>query len=270
MKNRKAIEPRRESAKNRPKNDVLSSSSSPTVTGCFWKGRRKKIRSAPAQPNHKRKVASCKRNSQELPRCKAAIGRTSARIGSDQKRTGTIATAGWLRSARAANETSATKLSGASLASRDVSFDLSTVTLTQEARTNDQPRTSRPAAAGRTARSGGRRTARRGQGQAHELTDVQRAFHRDRIAHPADGGVLVAGGEVTGGDVGHEREVQVQALAAGRVLFVADQTGGSSVDAQARGKDSFEAGLLAQLAAGGLERRLARLDLAPDREPQVE
>ena len=38
--------------------------------------------------------------------------------------------------------------------------------------------------------------------QAHQLPHVQRAFDRDRIAHPADGRVLVASGEVARRDVG--------------------------------------------------------------------
>ena len=70
--------------------------------------------------------------------------------------------------------------------------------------------------------------------------------------------------------VGDEGEVQVQPLAAGGVLLVADQAGRRAVDAQPRREGPLEAGLLAQLAAGRLERRLARLDLAADGEPQLE
>src|SRR3982751_1474414 len=71
-----------------------------------------------------------------------------------------------------------------------------------------------------------------GQREPHELAHVQRALDRDRIADPADGGVLVAGGEGARRDVGDERKVHVQALAAGRVLLVADQAGRRSVDAK--------------------------------------
>src|SRR3954471_4340117 len=108
-----------------------------------------------------------------------------------------------------------------------------------------------------------------GQREPHELAHVQRALDRDRIADPADGGVLVAGGEGARRDVGDERKVHVQALAAGRVLLVADQAGRRSVDAKPgwragridRWKDAVEAGLLAQLAARRFERCLTRLDL---------
>src|SRR3954451_21510503 len=88
-----------------------------------------------------------------------------------------------------------------------------------------------------------------GEREAHELADVQRALDGDRIADPADGGVLVAGGESARRDVGDEGEVHVQALAAGRVLLVADQAGRRSVDAEPGWKNALEAGLLAQLAA---------------------
>src|SRR5579871_1715072 len=109
-----------------------------------------------------------------------------------------------------------------------------------------------------------------GQRAEDQLADVERALDGDRIADPADVGVLVAGGEVAGRDVGHEREVQVQALAARRVLLVADEAGRAAVDADARRELALEAGLLAELAAGGLERRLARLELATDGEPEIE
>src|SRR6185295_13670965 len=112
--------------------------------------------------------------------------------------------------------------------------------------------------------------ARGGQREPHELADVQRALDRDRIADPADGGVLVAGGEVAGRDVGDEGEVHVQALAAGGVLLVADQAWGRAVDAEPGREDTVLARLLAQLAPRGLEWCLARLELAPDRQPEIE
>src|SRR3569832_1718678 len=108
------------------------------------------------------------------------------------------------------------------------------------------------------------------QRQADQLTYIQRALDGHRIADPAHRRVLVARRQLAVRDVGHEREVQAQAFAAGGVLLVADQTGRPAVDAQARREDALQARLFTQLAPGRCQRRRAALDLAADGEPQLE
>src|SRR5690606_4061609 len=67
-----------------------------------------------------------------------------------------------------------------------------------------------------------------------------------------------------------EAEVEVQALLAREVLLVREQTGGRALDGVARRKDPLEAGLLEELASRGLERGLAFLHLAADRQPRAQ
>ncbi len=54
------------------------------------------------------------------------------------------------------------------------------------------------------------------------------------------------------------------------MLFVAEEAGRGPVDPDPRVEGTVEPGLLAELAARRLERRLAGFDLATDREPDSE
>src|SRR5438270_11734714 len=89
---------------------------------------------------------------------------------------------------------------------------------------------------------------------------------------PAPGTELVIRPNVSvGHNLAHEHEVHVQPLAAGLVLFVADEAGWHAIEGTGeRPKCAFQAGLLPQLAARSLERSLVGFELAADRPPRAQ